>query len=109
MPRRSFPIAGLRRAQKEGGRSHPLWCIQLLFLLEGVFAKAADRALEVLGKLLEGGAGGDAVIGIAEDGVVFVTAGADVFHSCNLLLAILLRDTRYTPSKLGRYEIQDIR
>ena len=55
--------------------------IQLLFLLEGVLAEAADGALEVLGKLLEGGAGGDAVVGITEGGVVFVTAGANVFHN----------------------------
>ena len=33
--------------------------IPLLFLLKGVLAEAADGALEVLGKLLKGGAGGD--------------------------------------------------
>ena len=58
-----------------------LCCFQLLFLLKGVLAEAADGALEVLGKLLEGGAGSDAVIGIADGGVVFVTARANVFHN----------------------------
>jgi len=34
-----------------------------VFLLKGVLAETADGALEVLGQILEGGAGGDAVIG----------------------------------------------
>ena len=33
--------------------------IPLLFLLKGVLAEAADGALEVLGKILEGRTGGD--------------------------------------------------
>ena len=52
-----------------------------LFLLEGILTQSADRALKILGQLLEGGAGGDAVVGITDGRVIFVTAGANVFHS----------------------------
>ena len=54
-----------------------------LFLLESILTQSADGALEVLGQILKGGAGGDAVVGITNGGIVFVTAGANVFHSGN--------------------------
>ena len=38
-----------------------IWLRLLFFLLKGVLTQSADGALEVLGKLLEGRAGGDAV------------------------------------------------
>ena len=38
-----------------------IWLRLLLFLLEGVLVQAADGAGPVLGKILKGGAGGDAV------------------------------------------------
>ena len=52
-----------------------------LFLLESVLVQPANGAGEILGQVLPGRAGGNAVIGIAEGGVVLVTAGANVFHS----------------------------
>ena len=57
-----------------------------LFLnLESVLAKTANGAFEVFGDFLPRRAGGDAVIGIAESRIVFITTGANVFHSCNFL------------------------
>ena len=56
-----------------------------LFLLKSVLTQSADGALEILGQVLEGGAGLDAVVGIADGRVVLVTAGANVFHG-NILL-----------------------
>jgi hypothetical protein len=52
-----------------------------LFLLESILTQSADGALEILGQILEGGAGLDTVVGIAKGGVVLITAGANVFHS----------------------------
>ena len=51
-----------------------------LFFLESVLTQSADGALEILGQVLKGGAGLNAVVGIAKGGVVLVTAGANVFH-----------------------------
>jgi hypothetical protein len=53
---------------------------RLLFLLESILTQSADGALEVLGQILKGGAGLNAIVGIAKGRVVFVTAGANVFH-----------------------------
>ena len=57
-----------------------------LFLLESVLTQSADGALEILGQVLKGGAGGNAVVGIADGGVVLVTAGTNVFHGMILLI-----------------------
>ena len=57
-----------------------------LFLLESVLTQSADGALEILGQILKGGAGLNAVVGIANGGVVLVTAGANVFHGMILLI-----------------------
>ena len=55
-----------------------------LFLLESILTQSADGALEILGQILEGGAGGDAVFFCAHSGVIFKTANANVlFHIRN--------------------------
>ncbi len=56
-----------------------------LFLREGILTRSADGTLEVRRMLLEGGTGGDAVVGIAPGGVVFVTAGAKRIYSFSFL------------------------
>ena len=53
----------------------------LFLFFKGVFAKAADGAFEVFGEICPRRAGGDAVVGIAEGRIVFIAAGANVFHS----------------------------
>ena len=49
-------------------------------LFKSVLIKAADGADEVFGKVFPLGAGGDAIVGVAFGGIVFITAGANVFH-----------------------------
>ena len=58
---------------------------KLFFYFEGVLAKAADGAFKVFGDFFPRGAGSDAVIGIADGGVVFIAAGTYVFHSGKFL------------------------
>ena len=52
----------------------------LFLFFKGVFAKSADRAFEVFGDIFPRGTGGNAVVGVAEDRIVFIAAGANVFH-----------------------------
>ena len=57
-----------------------------LFLnLKDVFAEAANGALEVFGNFFPRRTGSDAVIGIAESRIVFITTRTNVFHNLNLL------------------------
>ena len=64
-----------------------VFCLCLLF--KGALVKAADGADEIFGKVFEGGAGGDAVIGVAGGLVVFVAADlAYVFHAVFFLFII---------------------
>ena len=60
-------------------------CLVQLLSLEHILAEAADGAGPILGDLFPGGAGRDAVVRIADGGVVDVTAGADVLHYYGLL------------------------
>ena len=58
-----------------------------LFLnLKSVLAESANGAFEVLGDVLPLGSGGDAVVGVADCGVVFISTGANVFHNFKVLL-----------------------
>lgn len=53
-----------------------------LLFLEHVLAQAADGADPIGGDIFPGSAGGDAVIGIANGGVINIAAGADILiHS----------------------------
>lgn len=55
------------------------------FLLERILAQAADRAYPILRHIFPGCAGGYAVVGIANCGVVHIAAGAYILiHSKNL-------------------------
>lgn len=57
----------------------------ILFLgFKGVFAEAADGAYPILGYILPRSAGSDAVFLIAYFGVIYITAGANIFHFDNL-------------------------
>ena len=63
---------------KERGTSFPVSPKKRLSLLKDVLAQAAGGADPVLGDLLPGGAGGDAVVRVAYRRVIDVTAGADI-------------------------------
>ena len=54
---------------------------KLLFLLKSILVQPANGADEILGQILPGGAGLDAVVGITEGGVVLISTGANVFHN----------------------------
>ena len=54
---------------------------------KSVLAQAADGAHPILGDILPFGAGGDAAVGIADFGIVDVTAGAFKFFHGGFLLA----------------------
>ena len=75
---------GAEQAQKKRETSFPvslkfqIFCGGL-FLLKNVLAHAADGAYPAVGDLLPGGAGGNAVVGVARRGVVLIAAGAHVF------------------------------
>ena len=56
-----FSVKNKLGKKKRAAEAALLGVIPLFFLLKGVLPQSADGALEVLGKLLEGGAGGDAV------------------------------------------------
>ena len=49
-----------------------------LSLLKDVLAHSADGADPAVGDLVPGSAGGDAVVGIADSGVILIAAGADI-------------------------------
>ena len=51
-----------------------------LLFAEIILADSAKGAGKILGQIFKGGAGLNAVVGIADGGVVLVTAGANVFH-----------------------------
>ena len=53
----------------------------LCLFFKCALVKSADGADEGFGKIFPFGAGGDAVFGIAYSGIVFIAAGANVFHS----------------------------
>ena len=55
--------------------------LELLFLLKSILVQPANGADEILGQILPGGAGLDAVVGITEGGVVLISTGANVFHN----------------------------
>ena len=57
----------------------------LLCRLESVLAETAPWAYPIIGDVLEGSAGGDTSIGVANFGVVLETAGANIFHGVSLL------------------------
>ena len=57
----------------------------ILFLgFKGVFAEAADGAYPILGYILPSSAWSDAVFLIAYFGVIYITAGTNIFHYDNL-------------------------
>ena len=62
----------------------PLRCAYRLFFREIGFVHAANRAGPVGGKIFKGGAGGDAVVGITDLGIVRVTA-----HVANVFIHVL--------------------
>ena len=55
-----------------------LSCGYVLFLLKNVLAQSAGGADPAVGDLVPGGAGGDAVVRVADGGVIDVAAGADI-------------------------------
>ena len=58
------------------------FALKILRLLKDVLAHSTDGADPTVGDLVPGGAGGDAVVGIAHSGVVLIAAGAEIFvHS----------------------------
>lgn len=70
-------------------------CLQILFLrFKDVFREAADRANPILGYILPSCAGSNAVFLIAYFGVIYITAGANIFHHNNLHSAAEYRLTR---------------
>ena len=68
-----------RRRNKGGNRIQrfPPFCQDLL-LLKDILAHAAHGALPALRHILPGSAGGDAVLGVADSGVIDVAAGAHI-------------------------------
>ena len=52
----------------------------LLSGIKGILAKAADGADPIFGNVLPDCAGGYAVVGVAQGGVIDIAAGAFVFH-----------------------------
>ena len=70
-------------SRKKQERNHFLSCFQkgLFFRAELVFADAAERADPILGNFFPGRAGGYAVIGITDCGVIDIAADiTDIFH-----------------------------
>ena len=65
--------------------------VELLLNLEDVLTKSADGADEIFGEVFEGGAGGDAVIGVADGRIIFPTTNvADVLaHNVLLMLNVI--------------------
>ena len=55
-----------------------------LFSAELVLANAANGACPIIGKVIESGTGSDAVVGVADFGVVNEAAGTNVFHGAPL-------------------------
>ena len=76
----------------------------LFFSFKGVFAEAADGAYPILGYILPRSTGSDAVFLIADFGVIFITAGANIFHYDNLHSAAvydLKRSTSFCISSIS--------
>ena len=85
-----------RKGRQTYKRSAVLSGKVLLFcFFELILAYAAKRAGPVIGQIFKGGAGGDAVVGIADFGIVLITAGAAyvLIHCCApfLVFCISLR------------------
>jgi hypothetical protein len=59
-----------------------------LFLLESVLIQPANGAGKILGQILEGSAGLDAVVGIANSGIILIAARANILHGRILLNGI---------------------
>ena len=53
-------------------------------LLKHILVQTANGAVPGVGQILKGGAGGNAAIGIANGGIVFVSARAYILHGCVL-------------------------
>ena len=60
--------------------------IKRLFLREIGFVYAADRAGPIERKIFKGGAGGDAVVGITDFGIIHITAHVTYVFFHNLMI-----------------------
>ena len=58
---------------------------------EYFLAETAGRAYPILGNVFPRGTGCYAVIGVADCGIIFVSAGTNVYHFCILLFSYYKR------------------
>ena len=70
----------------------PAAIVQSLFGFEFILTCAADGADEIFGEVFEGGAGGDAVIGVANGRIIFPTTNVAYVLAHSILLVLIYGD-----------------
>ena len=79
-------VIAQKKRLSRGGKSLFYLIIKRLFLREIGFVYAADRAGPIERKIFKGGAGGDAVVGITDFGIIHITAHVTYVFFHNLMI-----------------------
>jgi hypothetical protein len=75
----------IKKAASPSGRPLDVYYRKLFFREIG-FVHAAERAAPIVGKIFKGGAGGNAVVGITDCGVIDITAHVTYVLFHNLMI-----------------------
>ena len=102
-----LPQRGCGTAKKRGtGLPVPHNEERYLRLLKDILAHSTDGANPAVGDLVPGGAGGDAVVGVACGGVVLIAAGANVL--IHIVLTIFVSFAFAQAQRLIHFDVRPL-